>query len=72
MAEYAYHLLHLEQRLESYQRIHREELDEIRRAIAELRNQILFKSYGADSHSIKDYEPSPQMDGDEATTADEG
>ena len=42
MTENVYELLRLQQRLESYQRMHQEELDEIRRAIVELRNQILF------------------------------
>ncbi len=42
MTENAYTLLRLEQRLESCRRVHQEELDEIRRAIIELRNQILF------------------------------
>jgi len=41
MTEYAYTLLRLEQQLESYRRVHQEELDEIRRALVELRNQLL-------------------------------
>lgn len=42
MTEQAFTLLRLEQQFESYQKMHQEELDEIRRAIVELRNQLLF------------------------------
>jgi imidazolonepropionase-like amidohydrolase len=34
-------ILGLEQKLESYQKLHAEELDEIRKALAELRRQVL-------------------------------
>ncbi|MFQ6057393.1 MAG: hypothetical protein ACE5MB_00740 [Anaerolineae bacterium] len=37
----AYRVLRLEQQLESYQKLHAEELDEIRRTLAELKRQIL-------------------------------
>ncbi len=41
MTDYVFSLLRLEQQLEAYRRVHQEELDEIRRALVELRNQIL-------------------------------
>ncbi len=41
MIDYVFSLLRLEQQLEAYRRVHQEELDEIRRALVELRNQIL-------------------------------
>jgi hypothetical protein len=37
----AYRMLRLEQQLESYQRLHAEELAEIRRALDELKMQVL-------------------------------
>lgn len=37
----AYRVLRLEQQLDSYQRLHAEELEEMRRAILELKEQIL-------------------------------
>ena len=37
----AYRMLRLEQQLESYQRLHAEELAEIRRALEELKTQVL-------------------------------
>jgi hypothetical protein len=40
-SDIAYRMLRLEQQLESYQRLHTEELEEIRRALAELKMQVL-------------------------------
>ena len=40
-SDIAYRMLRLEQQLESYQRLHAEELAEIRRALDELKTQIL-------------------------------
>ncbi len=34
-------MLRLEQQLESYQRLHAQELEEIRRALAEMKDQLL-------------------------------
>ena len=40
-SDIAYRMLRLEQQLESYQRLHAEELAAIRRALEELKNQVL-------------------------------
>ncbi len=40
-SEIAYRMLRLEQQLESYQRLHAQELEEIRRALAEMKDQLL-------------------------------
>jgi hypothetical protein len=40
-SDIAYRMLRLEQQLESYQRLHAEELAEIRRALEALKSQIL-------------------------------
>lgn len=39
--EMAFRVLRLEQQLESYQRLHAEELENIRRAVQELKEQVL-------------------------------
>ncbi len=40
-SDIAYRMLRLEQQLDSYQRLHGEELEQIRRALAELKEQVL-------------------------------
>lgn len=40
-SDIAYRMLRLEQQLDSYQRLHAEELDQIRRALAELKQHVL-------------------------------
>ena len=40
-SEIAYRVLKLEQQLDSYQRLHAEELEEIRHALAELKELVL-------------------------------
>lgn len=40
-SDVAYRVLRLEQQLESYQRLHAQELEEFRRALAELKEQVL-------------------------------
>lgn len=40
-SDIAYRMLRLEQQLDSYQRLHAEELDQIRRALSELKDQVL-------------------------------
>jgi hypothetical protein len=40
-SDIAYRMLRLEQKLESYERLHMEELAEIRRALEELKAQVL-------------------------------
>ncbi len=40
-SDIAYRVLQLEQRLESYQRLHEEELEEIRRALMQLKEEVL-------------------------------
>jgi molecular chaperone GrpE (heat shock protein) len=40
-SDIAYRMLRLEQQLDSYQRLHEAELEQIRRALAELKEQIL-------------------------------
>lgn len=40
-SDIAYRMLRLEQQLDSYQRLHAEELEQIRRALSELKNQVL-------------------------------
>ncbi len=40
-SDIAYRVLRLEQQLESYQRLHAEELDQIRRAVEELKELVL-------------------------------
>ena len=40
-SDIAYRMLRLEQQLESYQRLHAEELAEIRRALDDLKKQVL-------------------------------
>jgi len=44
----AYRVLRLEQQLESYQKLHAEELDEIRKALAEIKAEILAIARSAD------------------------
>jgi len=44
----AYRVLRLEQQLESYQKLHTEELDEIRKALAEIKTEILAIATSAD------------------------
>lgn len=41
LSDIAYRMLRLEQQLESYERLHAEELAEMRRALAELKDQVL-------------------------------
>ncbi len=41
VTEIAYRVLRLEQQIESYQQLHAEELEQIRRALAELKEQVL-------------------------------
>ena len=40
-ADIAYHVLRLEEKLDSYQRLHAEELEQIRQALHELKSQVL-------------------------------
>ncbi|MCL5951684.1 MAG: hypothetical protein M1132_08180 [Chloroflexi bacterium] len=40
-SDLAYRVLRLERQLESYQRLHAEELEEIRRAVEQLKEQLL-------------------------------
>ena len=40
-SEIAFRMLKLEQQLDSYQRLHAEELEQIRRALAELKDRVL-------------------------------
>lgn len=40
-SDIAYRMLRLEQQLDSYQRLHAEELEQIRRALSELKKQVL-------------------------------
>jgi exopolyphosphatase/pppGpp-phosphohydrolase len=40
-SDVAYRVLRLEQQLDSYQRLHAEELEQIRQALAELKNLVL-------------------------------
>ncbi len=40
-SDIAYRVLRLEQQLDSYQRLHEAELEQIRRALSELKDQIL-------------------------------
>lgn len=47
LAEIAYRVLRLEQQLESYQRLHAEELEEIRRILGEIKTQLV--GMGADT-----------------------
>lgn len=45
-SDLAYRMLKLEQQLESYQRLHTEELEELHRAVAELKDQVLALAAG--------------------------
>lgn len=45
-SDLAYRMLKLEQQLESYQRLHSEELEQLHRAIAELKEQVLALAAG--------------------------
>ncbi len=45
-SDLAYRMLKLEQQLESYQRLHSEELEELHRAVAELKEQVLALAAG--------------------------
>ncbi|OGO40849.1 MAG: hypothetical protein A2Z04_07485 [Chloroflexi bacterium RBG_16_57_9] len=40
-SDLAYRVLHLEQQLDAYQKLHAQELEEIRRALNELKSQLL-------------------------------
>jgi len=48
----AYRVLRLEQQLESYQKLHAEELDEIRKALAEIKTEILAVATSADRATV--------------------
>jgi hypothetical protein len=54
-SDIAYRMLRLEQQLESYQRLHAEELAEIRRALDELKTQVL----GLDSQRLPPADEEP-------------
>ena len=55
-SDIAYRMLRLEQQLESYQRLHAEELAEIRRALEELKRQVLLMD--SERQPSQDQEPS--------------
>ncbi len=50
-SDVAYRVLRLEQQLESYQRLHAEELEEFRRALSELKELVLAFSKDAPKES---------------------
>ena len=57
--EIAYRVLRLEQQLESYQRLHAEELEQIRRALHELKAQVLALA----EQKLEPAEPGGEPDG---------
>ncbi len=57
-SDIAYRMLRLEQQLESYQRLHAEELAEIRRALEDLKSQVL--ALDAQRQAPSSEEPSSQ------------
>lgn len=46
-SELALQVLRLEQRLDSYQRLHEQELDDLRRAVAQVKDQVLILAAAA-------------------------
>jgi hypothetical protein len=57
-SDLAFRVLRLEQQLESYQRLHAEELENIRRALQVLKDQVLTLSTDRGSASPTDDNPS--------------
>lgn len=51
-SDIAYRMLRLEQQLESYQRLHAEELAEMRRVLQELKDQVLTLAVEKESTSV--------------------
>ncbi len=56
-SDIAYRVLRLEQQLDAYQRLHGEELEEIRRALSELKDQILTVASQKDTATIAENPP---------------
>ena len=51
-SDIAYRMLRLEQQLESYQRLHAEELAEMRRVLQELKDQVLALAVEKENTSV--------------------
>lgn len=56
-SDIAYRVLRLEQQLDSYQRLHEAELEQIRRALSELKDQILTLASEKDALTNADKPP---------------
>lgn len=62
-SDLAYHLLRLEQQLESYRRLHDEELEQIRLELAELKAQVLASARRPEAPPAPDPDaPKPDTD----------
>lgn len=57
----AFRVLRLEQQLDSYQRLHTEELEQIRRALEELKEQILLLAQKETPEMEGDSEPGTRL-----------
>ena len=60
-SDIAYRMLRLEQQLDSYQRLHAEELEQIRRALSELKDQVLALAAAKEQQAVRG-ETAPQSD----------
>ncbi|MGE5262013.1 MAG: hypothetical protein ACM3S0_01415 [Acidobacteriota bacterium] len=60
-SDIAYRMLRLEQQLDSYQRLHAEELEQIRRALSELKDQVLALAAAKEQQAARG-ETAPQSD----------
>ncbi|MBI5032426.1 MAG: hypothetical protein HZB51_18020 [Chloroflexi bacterium] len=58
-SDVAVRVLRLEQQLDSYQRLHAEELEQIRQAIAELKELVLGLAQKESSDSVKESNSAP-------------
>lgn len=55
-SDLAYRVLHLEQQLDAYQKLHTQELEEIRKALNELKSQLLAMAMAPQTQGTRSYE----------------
>jgi phage shock protein A len=60
-SDLALQVLRLEQRLESYQRLHQQELEELRRALAEVKDHVLVLAATAPHRPIPAHSGEPDL-----------
>ncbi len=55
-SDLAYRVLHLEQQLDAYQKLHAQELEEIRKALNELKSQLVAMATAPQPQGMRSYE----------------